>query len=413
MLRILFLMVLILVGLVLGPYVAGNQGYVRIETASKVIEMSIVMLVIFFAAALATIYLLEWFISRFFRLSRNSYQWFGNRKRRKAQQQTLEGLIKLSEGEYSKAEKLIGKNAKHSDEPILNFIKAAEAAQQRGDELNANQYLIEASKIAGTNNVAVEIARTRILLQQGKLPVARSSVDGLLELAPDNVEALKLAIEIYKRSHAYKALDTILPSIRQRGFLSLEEFEKLEQSVDDGLLDEVMNEDGQEGLLAWWDNQSSRRKRSIYTRTGLIKRLIDIGDHLSAEEIAIETVKKYEDEQLVDFLITLQNLQVEPESKLIKVLEKRGTKAQEHYSDDYARAAGYMLARNGLFDRAKAYFIQLLEHNECVANDRIMALYVAEKTADTSLINQIRQADFKEVNLEIPNIEAELPKEKK
>lgn len=406
MLRTLFLMLLVLAGLVLGPYLAGNQGYVRIETDTKVIEMSIVMLVIFFSAALAILYLLEWVISRFFRLSRGSYQWFGNRKRRKAQQQTLEGLIKLSEGEYSQAEKLIGKNAKHSDEPILNFIKAAEAAQQRGDDLNANQYLIEAAKIAGTNNVAVEIARTRILLQQGKLPVARSSVDGLLELAPNNVEALKLAIDIYKGSHAYKALDAILPSIGKLSFLTLEEFEKLEQSVDDGLLDEVMNEEGQEGLLSWWDNQSSHRKRSIYARTGLIKRLIDIGDHLSAESLAIETLKKYEDEQLPHFLVTLQNLQVEPESKLIKALEKRGAKAQEHYSDDYARAAGYMLVRSGLFERAKVYFVQLLEHNECVANDRIMALYVAEKTADTALTNQIRQADFKEVNLEITGLEA-------
>lgn len=33
--------------------------------------------------------------------------------------------MRMNEGDYSKAEKLIGKNAKHSDEPVLNFIKAA------------------------------------------------------------------------------------------------------------------------------------------------------------------------------------------------------------------------------------------------------------------------------------------------
>ena len=47
----------------------------------------------------------------------------------------------------SKAEKLIGKNAKHSAEPVLNLIKAAEAAQQRGDEFSANRYLIEATEL--------------------------------------------------------------------------------------------------------------------------------------------------------------------------------------------------------------------------------------------------------------------------
>lgn len=410
MLRTLFLMILVLAALILGPYIAGHQGYVRIETATKVVEMSIVMLVIFFALALATVYLVEWVLTRFFRLSRGSYQWFGNRKRRIAQQKTLEGLMKLTEGDYSKAEKLIGKNAKHADEPVLNFIKAAEAAQQKGDDLSANQYLLEAVKIAGSNNVAVEIARTRLLLQQEKLPAARTAVESLLELAPNNIEALRLAIDIYQRSKAYKALDLILNTIGQRSFLSAEEFNQLEKTVDDGLLDEVMNEEGQEGLLAWWEEQPSRRKRSIYVRTGLIKRLIQSDDHASAEEIALESLKKFEDDQLLDLLVVLQELQVEQDSKLLKVLEKRGSKAENHYSDDYARAIGHMLTRSGLFERAKHYFVQLLDHNECVANDRIMAVYVAEKTGDEALVKQIRLEDYKDIKLDIPSSEADTVK---
>lgn len=401
MFRVLFLMLLVLAGLVLGPYIAGQQGYVRIETATQVIEMSLVMLVIFFVIALAIIYTLEWIVTRFIRLSRDTYQWFGNRKRKIAQQQTLEGLMKMTEGDYSKAEKLISKNAKHSDEPILNFIKAAEAAQQRGDELAANKHLIEAAKIAGPNNVAVEVARTRILLQQGKLPAARSAVDSLLELVPNNTEALRLAIEIYQKSKAYKALDEVLVEIGQRSFLSAQEYESLEQQVDDGLLDEVMNEEGQEGLLKWWDNQPSRRRRSVYARVGLIKRLIASDDNSSAEEIALETLKKYEDEQLTPLFKVLTQLQVEPDSKLLKVLEKRFTKAKNSYTDDYARALGYILGRQAQFNLAKPYFVQLLEHHECVADDRMMALYVAEKTGDRTLAEQIKAEGLKDVNVEL------------
>ena len=53
MFRVLFLMLLVLAALVAGPYLAGQQGYVRIETDTKIIEMSIVTLVLFFAAAMA------------------------------------------------------------------------------------------------------------------------------------------------------------------------------------------------------------------------------------------------------------------------------------------------------------------------------------------------------------------------
>lgn len=408
MFRVLFLMLIVLAGLILGPYISGHQGYVRIETAGKVIEMSLVMLVVFFAVAMAVVYAIEWIVRRFFGLSRGAYQWFGDRKRKKAQQQTLKGLMKMTEGDYSKAERLIAKNAKHAAEPVLNFIKAAEAAQQRGDELNANKYLIEAAKIAGPNNVAVEIARTRILLLQGKLPAARSAVDSLLELAPNNVEALRLAIEIYQKSKAYKALDDVLEQIGQRSFLSAEEYERLEQQVNDGLLDEIMNEEGQEGLLKWWDNQPSRRRRSIYVRVGLIKRLIDTDDHQSAQEIALETVKKYQDEQLALLYPELTRLQVDEEHKLFKVLLKRNSKAEERYSDDYARVLGYIHTRAGNFDKAKPYFVQLLEHKECVSKDRIMALYVAEQTHDVELANRLKQEDLKEVNVEAKPVETVL-----
>ena len=106
MFRVLFLMIALLAGLVGGPYLSGQQGYVRIETANNIIEMSITTLVIFFVIALAIIYGLEWIITRFLRLSRGSYNWFSRRKRVRAQKQTLEGLMKMNEGDYAKARKI-------------------------------------------------------------------------------------------------------------------------------------------------------------------------------------------------------------------------------------------------------------------------------------------------------------------
>lgn len=397
MFRVLFLMLLVLVALVAGPYLAGEQGYVRIETDTKVVEMSIVTLVFFFAAAMAIVYGIEWAIKRFCRLSKGSYNWFFNRKQKKAQQETLEGLMRMSEGNYSKAEKLFSKNAKYAEEPIINLIKAAEAAQQRGDDLEANKYLIEASKIGGENNIAVELARAKILVQQSKLPAARTAIDSLLELVPNNIEVLRLAIKIYQDSKAYLALDSILENIGQRSFLSSDEYESLEHFVDDGLLDEVMNEKGQEGLLNWWESQPSRRRKSVYARVGLIRRLIDSEDHESAQDLAYETLKKYEDEQLGDLFEQLTRLQVDESGKLIKLLVKRMAKASLHYTDDYGRALGYVYAREGDFERAKRYFSDLLEHQECIANDRIMALYVAEQVGDNEFIERIRQINLKEV----------------
>ena len=409
MFRVLFLMIALLAGLVGGPYLSGQQGYVRIETANNIIEMSITTLVIFFVIALAIIYGLEWIITRFLRLSRGSYNWFSRRKRVRAQKQTLEGLVKMNEGDYAKAEKLIGKNAKHSAEPVLNLIKAAEAAQQRGDEFSTNRYLIEATELAGSDNLLVEIARTRILLQQNKLPAARSSVDSLLEMSNRNKEVLKLAVDIYLRSKAYQALDEILDSVENNGLFSTEEFQELRTQTENGLLDEKMNEEGVDGLLAWWDELPRRRRNNVDLKVGLIQRLIDCNDHESAAEFTLEILKKIGDNTPIGKALCTQITRLQPEdnSKLIKLVAKRAKRAGDVEKCCINRALGYLYVRNNEFSQAAEVFKKVIAcPNQLESNDLMMASYVFEQSGDKVLAEQVRQDSLKSV-MAIDNIPLE------
>ena len=409
MFRVLFLMIALLAGLVAGPYLSGQQGYVRIETANNIIEMSITTLVIFFVIALAIIYGLEWIITRFLRLSRGSYNWFSRRKRVRAQKQTLEGVVKMNEGDYAKAEKLIGKNAKHSAEPVLNLIKAAEAAQQRGDEFSANRYLIEATELAGSDNLLVEIARTRILLQQNKLPAARSSVDSLLEMSNRNKEVLKLAVDIYLRSKAYQALDEILDSVENGGLFSTEEFQELRTQTENGLLDEKMNEEGVDGLLAWWDELPRRRRNDVDLKVGLIQRLIDCNDHESAAEFTLEILKKIGDNTPIGKALCTQITRLQPEdnSKLIKLVAKRAKHAGDVEKCCINRALGYLYVRNNEFSQAAEVFKKVIAcPDQLESNDLMMASYVFEQSGDKVLAEQVRQDSLKSV-MAIDNIPLE------
>lgn len=417
MFRVLFLMIALLAGLVGGPYLSGQQGYVRIETANNIIEMSITTLVIFFVIALAIIYGLEWIITRFLRLSRGSYNWFSRRKRVRAQKQTLEGLVKMNEGDYAKAEKLIGKNAKHSAEPVLNLIKAAEAAQQRGDEFSANRYLIEATELAGSDNLLVEIARTRILLQQNKLPAARSSVDSLLEMSNRNKEVLKLAVDIYLRSKAYQALDEILDSVENSGLFSTEEFQELRTQTENGLLDEKMNEEGVDGLLAWWDELPRRRRNDVDLKVGLIQRLIDCNDHESAAEFTLEILKKIGDNTPIGKALCTQITRLQPEdnSKLIKLVAKRAKHAGDVEKCCINRALGYLYVRNNEFSQAAEVFKKVIAcPNQLESNDLMMASYVFEQSGDKVLAEQVRQDSLKSVmaidNIPLEKNEENMPK---
>ena len=416
MIRVLFLMLLLLAGLIAGPYLSGKQGYVRIETANNIVEMSLTTLVIFFVVSMAVVYSIEAAISRFCRLSNNTYSWFSRRKRVKAQKQTLEGLIRMDEGDYSKAEKLIGKNAKHSDEPVLNFIKAAEAAQQRGDEFSANRYLIQATEIAGTDSLILEIARTRILLQQNKLPAARSSVDSLLIMAGRNKEVLKLAVDIYLKSKAYQALDNILEQVEKSGLYSAEEFETLQRQVEDGLLDEKMNEEGVDGLLDWWDEQPRKRRNDSYVKLGLIRRLIDANDHESAYELTLELVKKLDDDDnsplAQELFKQIGRLQPEDNSKLVKVVNKWAKNANLTAQCLANRALGYLYVRNNDFAKADEVFKNLIANKDQLEpNDITMASYVFEQMGDKAAAQQLREEGLKSA-MSLPNLTTEETPEK-
>ncbi|BFU60825.1 MULTISPECIES: heme biosynthesis protein HemY [Rodentibacter] len=398
MFRTLFLMLALLAGLIAGPHLAGQQGYVRIETANNIYEMSLTTLVILFVAVLAVIYAVEWIVSRFFRLSNNTYSWFSRRKRVRAQKQTLEGLMKMDEGDYARAEKLIGKNAKHSAEPVLNLIKAAEAAQQRGDEFSANRYLIEATELAGSDNLIVEIARTRILLQQNKLPAARSSVDSLLEMTDRNKEVLKLAVEIYTRSKAYLALDHILELIQRSGLYSADEFKALQFETENGLLDEKMNEEGVDGLLAWWEEQPRRRRNDLDLKVALIQRLIDCNDHESAYEFTLEALKKWGDNTPLSEALCTQITRLQPveNGKLIKMMEKRAKYSAENEQCCINRALGYLYVRNNEFTKAAEVFKKVMAcPKQLESNDTMMAAYVFEQAGDKVAAEQIRQESLR------------------
>ena len=295
----------------------------------------------------------------------------------KAQKQTLEGLMKMNEGDYAKAEKLIGKNAKHSAEPVLNLIKAAEAAQQRGDEFSANRYLIEATDLAGSDNLLVEIARTRILLQQNKLPAARSSVDSLLEMAGRNKE---------------------VDGVENSGLFSTKEFQDLRKQTENGLLDEKMNEEGVDGLLAWWDEQPRRRRNDIDLKVGLIQRLIDCNDHESASEFTLEVLKKLGDNTTISKALCTQITRLQPEdnSKLIKLVEKRAKHADDNQKCCINRALGYLYVRNNEFAKAADVFKNVMAcPTQLEPNDLMMASYVFEQAGDKALAEQVRQEGLK------------------
>ncbi|MFI8416158.1 protoheme IX biogenesis protein HemY [Serratia sp. NPDC078593] len=299
MLRVLFLFLVLIASVVVGPMLAGHQGYVLIQTDSYNIETSVTGLVIIGILLFVILFIIEWILRRIFRTGARTRGWFLSRKRTRASKQTKAALVKLAEGDYKQVEKLLTRNADHAEQPVVNYLLAAEAAQQRGDDFRTNQYLERAAEAADTDQLPVDITRVRIQLAQGETHAARHGVDALLNQAPRHPEVLRLAEQAYLRTGAYASLLEILPSMSKINLHSEDELQTLQQQAYIGLMNQAMADEGSEGLKRWWKDQSRKVRHDVLLQIAMVEHLIECNDHEMAQEIVIDGLKRQYDERLV------------------------------------------------------------------------------------------------------------------
>ncbi|AIR05236.1 protoheme IX biogenesis protein [Cedecea neteri] len=318
MIKVLLLFLLLIAGIVLGPILAGHQGYVLIQTDNYNVETSVTGLVIILILTMVVLFAIEWVLRRIFRTGARTRGWFLGRKRSRARKQTKAALLKLAEGDYQQVEKLMSKNADHAEQPVVNYLLAAEAAQQRGDEIRANQHLERAAELADNDQLPVEITRVRLQLARNENHAARHGIDKLLEVAPRHPEVLRLAEQAYLRTGAWSSLLDILPAMEKVQIGDEAHREVLQQQAWIGLMDQAMADQGNDGLKAWWRNQSRKTRHQTTLQVAMAEHLIECDDHDAAQEIIIDGLKRQYDDRLVLLMPRLKSGNPEQLEKVLR-----------------------------------------------------------------------------------------------
>lgn len=299
MIKVLLLFAMLIAGIVLGPMLAGHQGYVLIQTDSYNVETSVTGLAIILILTLVVLFAIEWLLRKVLHSGARTRGWFVGRKSSRARKQTSAALLKLAEGDYRQVEKLMVKNADHAEQPVVNFLLAAEAAQQRGDQIRANQHLERAAELADGNQLPVEITRVRLQLARNENHAARRGVDKLLEIAPRHPEVLRLAEQAYVLTGAWGSVLDILPAMDKVQVGDEAHRAALQEQAWIGLMDHARAEQGNDGLKTWWKNQSRKTRRQTTLQVAMAEHLIECDDHDAAQEIILDGLKRQYDERLI------------------------------------------------------------------------------------------------------------------
>ncbi|WON77104.1 protoheme IX biogenesis protein HemY [Serratia sp. UGAL515B_01] len=356
MLRMFLLFLVLIASVVVGPMLAGHQGYVLIQTDSYNIETSVTGLVIMGILLFLLLLIIEWILRRISRTGARTRGWFVGRKRSRAHKQTKAALLKLAEGDYKQVEKLLTRNAEHAEQPVVNYLLAAEAAQQRGDDFRTKQYLERAAEAADTDQLPVDITRVRIQLAQGEAHAARHGVDLLLNQAPRHPEVLRLAEQAYLQTGAYSSLLEILPSMSKISLHSEEEIQSLQQQAYIGLMNQAMADEGSEGLKDWWKNQSRKTRHEVPLQVAMVEHLIECDDHQLAQDIVLSSLKRQYDERLILLIPRIKSGAAE---QLEKALRQQ---IKQHGTTPLLKSTlGQLLMKHGEWQQASDAFREALQ----------------------------------------------------
>ncbi|HDO1316000.1 heme biosynthesis HemY N-terminal domain-containing protein [Aeromonas veronii] len=350
MIRIIILVAVMVAGLIFGPQASGNKGYVLIALGNYTIESSVTSAVILAVLFYGALLIVEWLLGRVFGLRRKTLGWYGSRRRRKANQQTVAATLAMAEGHYSQAEKLMIKGASNSDIPLLNYLSAAKAAQARGDDARRDQYLQKAQEENPKAELALTLTQTQLQIEQGQYDTALAMLESVYALNPRHPMVLDQLRQVHLARQDWSALCDLIPSLHKVGKLTPKQEEDLLQQAWCGRLQQAAG--SLETLKAVWQDlpRKLRLEPELLACYGDLLR--QLGADSEAATLWQEALRKQPMPQL---LARLPKLKLDSYQPLLTLLQKQ----QGQPEVDTALAQLYLLA--GQLDDAQKLLEQEVE----------------------------------------------------
>ena len=354
MIRTLLLFLLLGGAMVMGPLVAGNKGYVLIALGEYTIEMSVVSAALFGVLLYVLLLLVENLLGRLFSLHSRTRMWLHHRRRRQGQQQTLAGALALAEGRFEQAEALMLKGAGESEQPLLNYISAAEAAEAQGESERRDRYLQQAEEEHPNARLALGLIRARSQLRRNELIAAEQTLLTLQADYPQHRTVLTLLKECLLSRSQWSSLLSLLPQLQKLKLITAAEFSALQKQIYPALFAEKGNTLGKEGVLALWRELPKSLRHEPELLDALIQQLITMGAEADADELLQESLRKHFQPALLPLAAKLQH----PGTTLTQLVEKLQSQLPE---TERAATMGFIYLQQKAYAQAQSALEQALQ----------------------------------------------------
>ena len=176
-----------------------GPGYVVFSFGELSIETSFIFMLGFLAIAFFLFHYLIRVLSVFLRIPDYLGLRYSTRQAEKARNALVKGLIDMSEGRFSQAEKILLKQVIHSDTGLLNYLMAARSAQQQGAYDRRDEYLRLAHESTPSADIAIGITQAELQLAHKQFEQALATLNHLQSISPKHGYVKKLQARVYQQ----------------------------------------------------------------------------------------------------------------------------------------------------------------------------------------------------------------------
>jgi HemY protein len=293
----------------------------------------------------------------------------------------------MSEGNWRIAEKRLVRYADRSETPLLNYLAAARAAQLQGEHERRDAYIRLAHENMPSADVAVSLTQAELQLADHQLEQALATLRHLRSVAPKHTYVLRLLRRLYEQLGDWEHLRELIPELRRRKVVPVEELRTLEIKTHRALLEQAFIGTDDSRLEQAWATVPKSIRMTPDLVSDYVGYLQERGQDVEAEKLLREALKQGWNAQLVE----LYGLLDCPEpGKHLSRLEKF---LKDHPEDPtLLLTLGRLSLRAQLWGKARGYLEACVNRNGPVDAFRELGRLLEHMNEDDNALQVYRQA---------------------
>lgn len=288
------------------------DNYVKIYVDTYLVEMSFTAFLLLLILSSGAIYVVFWLLGSTFRASNVFSRWRKKRSHLKANQSLGTGYLALIKGDWKKAEKSLIAKTDNSAVPYINYLAAAQAAQEQSQIERRDEYLALAYKVAPNERFAIGLAKARLHHLAGQHEQAEATLNDIEGEGRKNSQFIAMLLQTYQATENWDGVHDLLPAARKYDVLPAELLEKMDVEAHQALL--LRSSDRQ----ATWRQLPKVQQQKPENIALYAKDLMHNGDNGAAEKLLRVALKNQYDESLISLY---GKLSTEKPAKLRRVIE--------------------------------------------------------------------------------------------